>query len=323
MNSYEEIKNVIQSIPDEKPIIIAGHENADLDSIGSSLALAFFLEKIGKKYINVLISEKDLYKISWFDNKKFINNNVKENSYVFIMVDLNRKSRLGEFERYFDNADLTINIDHHEKNMNESDYIIYDTEISSTCEMIFNLCTYFEESIDYNIASLLYAGILTDTASFSIRMTPDTFIIASKLLSCGIDYEYITKKTYLERSKLELKALSEMINNLKFDVFHYIAVEKKNPIFKNLEYSQLFKKMVPILRNIQEVRVLGIFLIDDETIYGEFKSNIDIDVSQLAIKLGGGGHKKSAGFTSNMNFNEILNISKQYIKDSISTLEST
>ena len=54
MNSYEEIKNVIQSIPDEKPIIIAGHENADLDSIGSSLALAFFLEKIGKKYINVL-----------------------------------------------------------------------------------------------------------------------------------------------------------------------------------------------------------------------------------------------------------------------------
>ena len=322
MNSYEEIKNIIQNISNEKPIIIAGHENADLDSIGSSLALAFLLEKNKKKDISILLSEKDLYKIAWFDNKRLISSNIKKNNYVFIMVDLNRKGRLGEFENYFDRADLTINIDHHEKNKNESTYTISDPDISSTCEMIFNLIKQFNCPLDKDIATMLYAGVLTDTAGFSIRMTPNTFNILSELLTYGIDYEYITKKSYLERTQLEISALSEMISNIKFDIFHYIIIDKKNPIFKDLEYSQLFKKMFPILRNIKEVKVLGIFLIDNENVYGEFKSNVDIDVSELARVFGGGGHRRSAGFTSILDINNILDISKKYIKASLSKIET-
>ena len=284
MNSYEEIKNIIQNISNEKPIIIAGHENADLDSIGSSLALAFLLEKIGKKDISILLSEKDLYKIAWFDNKRLISSNIKKNNYVFIMVDLNRKGRLGEFENY--------------------------------------LIKQFNCPLDKDIATMLYAGVLTDTAGFSIRMTPNTFNILSELLTYGIDYEYITKKSYLERTQLEISALSEMISNIKFDIFHYIIIDKKNPIFKDLEYSQLFKKMFPILRNIKEVKVLGIFLIDNENVYGEFKSNVDIDVSELARVFGGGGHRRSAGFTSILDINNILDISKKYIKASLSKIET-
>ena len=53
MNSYKEIKEVLNNIPNDRAIIIAGHENADMDSIGSSLALAYFLNKIGKNDISV------------------------------------------------------------------------------------------------------------------------------------------------------------------------------------------------------------------------------------------------------------------------------
>ena len=316
MNSYKEIKEVLDNIPNDRELIIAGHENADMDSIGSSLALAYFLNKLGKNNISVLIDRKDMYKIQWFNNNKFITQNVQKEDYVFIMVDLNRKKRLGIFENYFDNASLTINIDHHENNKKESTYILSDENISSTSEMIFNLTDEFKIGIDKNIATLLYAGILTDTAGFAHRLTPKTFLITSKLLEYSIDYKYITKKVFLERTMEETKALSKMLNEIEFDVFHYIVINKKDTVFSNLEYSMLFKKMVPILKNIEGVKVLGIFLIDNEKVFGEFKANIDIDMSKLAETFGGGGHKDSAGFESEIDITEILKISKEYIEKS-------
>ena len=49
MDSYKEMKNILEKIPEEKSIIIAGHENSDMDSIGASLAMAYFLGNLGKK----------------------------------------------------------------------------------------------------------------------------------------------------------------------------------------------------------------------------------------------------------------------------------
>lgn len=313
MESYNEMKCVLEKIPDKKPIIIAGHENADMDSIGASLSMAYFLENLGKKDITVLIEEKDFYKIKWFNNMKFIASNIEKENYVFIMVDLNRKNRLGKYEKFFSEADYTINIDHHEANKKESKYILENADISSTCEIIYNLMNLFDKKIDKNIATLLYAGILTDTSGFSHRLTPETLKIAGELLKFDIDYKYITKKTLLERSIPEIKALSKILGNINFDVFHYVVMDRKDPIFKDLEYSQLFKKMVPILKNIENVDVMGIFLIEDDKVFGEYKANADIDVSKLAIQLGGGGHKNSAGFTSMLPFEEVIRISKDYI----------
>ena len=314
MNSYEEIKTVIEKIPNNQPIIIAGHENADMDSIGASLSIAYFLEKIGKEDVTVLLAEKDMYKIRWFNQNKFLAQYTQKSNYVFIMVDLNRKERLSEFESYFDNASLTINIDHHEANKRECKYILEDSVISSTCEIIFNLFSYFNYKLDKNIASLLYAGILTDTSGFSHRLTHKTLYIASKLLEYKIDYQYITKKTFLERTMPEIKALSKILDNIHYDIFHYVIMDRKDIIFRDLEYSLLFKKMVPILKNIEGVKVMGIFLVDNDKIFGEFKANADIDISKLAIQLGGGGHKKSAGFTSTLSLEKVLEISKDYIK---------
>ena len=220
MSSYKEMKNVLEQIPENQPIIIAGHENADMDSIGASLAMAYFLENLGKKDITVLIEEKEMFKINWFNNKKFITDESKKENYVFIMVDLNRKNRLGKFEDYFDKAKLTINIDHHESNKKESKYILENANISSTCELIYNLISLFDKKMDKNIASLLYAGILTDTTGFSHRLTPETLAIAGELLKYEIDYKYITKKTFLERTMPEVKALSKILENIKYDVFH-------------------------------------------------------------------------------------------------------
>ena len=139
MINYELLKNTIDKLPNDKIILLGGHENTDYDSIGSSYALTLFLNKIGKKTF-MLLEEKDLSKLDWFGNTNFIISNIDiSDNYNFILLDSNRKSRLGIFENYFDNAEITINIDHHENNSNESNYTFVDNKISSTSEIIFNL----------------------------------------------------------------------------------------------------------------------------------------------------------------------------------------
>lgn len=315
MVDYKKLKQVIEDLPNNEIILVGGHENTDYDSIGSTLALTKFLNKIGKKAF-MLLEEKDYDKLNWYDNYSFIISNINiDNNYNFILLDANRKSRLGVFENYFDNANKTINIDHHESNKGESDYIFVDENISSTSEIIFNLINIFENALDKDIATLLYAGIASDTNCFYKRVTPDTMITLSTLLKYNIDSSYIVKNVCKSVSMSESKVLSDMLANIKYDVFHYIVMNRNNPLYKDVDYNVIFKKLASIIYDIDEIKLIGLFLIElDGSVSGLFRSNCEIDVDELAIKLGGGGHKKASGFENNITIEEILNTCKKYIK---------
>lgn len=318
MIDYIKLKKQIEGLPNNEEILISGHKNTDYDSIGSTLALTIFLNKIGKKAF-MLLEEKDFCKLDWYGKFDYI---IKEyntdQKYNFILLDSNRKSRLGIFEEYFDKSNIKINIDHHEDNKNESDYVFVDSDISSTCEIIFNLISIFENSIDKDIATLLYAGIATDTNCFYKRVTPSTMKVASELLKYNIDNSYIIKNTCKNMSLEESKILIDMINNMEYDIFHYIIMDRKNSLYKNVDYNIIFKKCASIIYEIEDIKVLGIFLKElDGSISGLFRSNCDVDVDELAIQLGGGGHKKASGFENFIEINNILKISKEYIVNKI------
>ncbi|MFA5602559.1 MAG: DHH family phosphoesterase [Bacilli bacterium] len=313
MNNYKEIKEVLFNIPDDKLILLAGHECPDMDSIGSTLALTRFLNKIGKKAF-MLLEEKELKKLDWFKDNSYIISSSNENPYCFIFLDTNRKSRTGVYEKYFDNAELTINIDHHENNKVEAKYVLSISEISATSEIIYNFFKMFDIKIDKKTAELLYAGLITDTYCFFQRTTSLTFMMAAELLEYDIDYSMITMECYSSITNEEANALTDMLSNINYNEFHYIIINKKNDIYQNINYTTIFKKLVFIIRNIKEIKLLGIFMLDDDNVIGEYRSNCDIEVDKLAQKLNGGGHKKSSGFVTNLSINEVIDITKDYIK---------
>lgn len=315
MIDYKKLKEVINNLSNENLILLGGHKNTDYDSICSTLSLTIFLNKIGNKAL-MLLEEKDYDKLKWFDNFNFIISEYNAtDKYNFILLDSNRKSRLGIFEKYFDNSSIKINIDHHEDNKNESNYIFVDENISSTCEIIYNLISEYENMIDKDIATLLYAGIASDTNSFYKRVTPNTMEVASNLLKYNIDSEYIVKNVCKNMTLDESKILADMINNIKYDGFHYIVLDRNNELYKDVDYSVIFKKCASIIYEISDIKVLGLFLKElDGSISGLFRSNCEVDVDKLAKDLGGGGHKKASGFENNLDIDNILDISKEYIK---------
>ena len=315
MIDYKKTKEVIDNLSNDNLILVGGHKNTDYDSICSTLSLTIFLNKIGKKAL-MLLEEKDYDKLKWFDNFNFIISEYNGTyKYNFILLDSNRKSRLGIFEKYFDNSSIKINIDHHEDNKNESNYIFVDENISSTCEIIYNLISEYENMIDKDIATLLYAGIASDTNSFYKRVTPNTMEVASNLLKYNIDSEYIVKNVCKNMTLGESKILADMIHNIKYDGFHYIVLDRNNELYKDVDYSVIFKKCASIIYEISDIKVLGLFLKElDGSISGLFRSNCEVDVDKLAKDLGGGGHKKASGFENNLDIDNILDISKEYIK---------
>ena len=315
MIDYKKLKQVIENVPNDQVILLGGHKNTDYDSIGSGLSLTIFLNKIGKKAF-FLLEEKDYLKLEWFNNYKYVikEYNVKE-KYNFILLDSNGKSRLGVFENYFNNANIKINIDHHEDNKNESDYVFVDESVSATCEIIYNLINLFEDGIDKEIATLLYAGIATDTNCFYKRANSNTMKIASELLKYNVDSSNIIKHTYKSMTLEESRILSDMLNNIECDVFHYIILDRNNSLYKDVDYSVIFKKCASFIYEITDIKVLGLFLKElDGSISGLFRSNCEIDVDKLATMFGGGGHKKASGFENNMSIDEILDVSKKYMK---------
>ena len=315
MINYLLLKQTIDKLDRTKTILIAGHKNADYDSICSSLALTYILNKLGKKAYT-LLDKSDVDKIYWLNTKHVINEYISNKPYNFILLDSDRKNRLGIFENLFDNADLTINIDHHDDNKNEANYSFVDETISSTGEIICNLIhEYSEALLDSETAALLYSAIVSDTNSFYKRITSNTMLIVSNLLKYDIDATYITKHTCKNISLKESNILADMIKNIQYDTFHYIILDRKSPMYTDIPYSTIFKKCASFIYEISDIQILGIFLIElDGSVSGLLRSNCNIDVDIIAKKLGGGGHKKASGFENNMDINSILVDIKNYIK---------
>ena len=320
MIDYKILKQQLELLPQSTVVLIAGHKNADYDSITSCIALAKILSKLGYTAY-ALIEKADMDKTYWLDTSCVLNTYDENQEFNFIMLDANRKERLGRFEQLFDNARTTICIDHHEGGNNESKYSFIDKDISSTAEIISHLANEIDDPLhnsilDEEISTLLYAGIAADTNSFYKRVTSQTMLVASMLLYHGANGTFAIKNVCKNLCLREATILSKMFNKIQFDSFHYVVLDRHDDFFKDIPYSTIFKKCAAYLYELIDVNVFGLFLIElDGSVSGVLRSNCDINVDGLATEFGGGGHKKAAGFETYESIEVILAKVKSYVQE--------
>lgn len=316
MEKLKELKNILRNIT--TPIYLAGHVNPDHDSIGSCLAMGRLLEKMGKEvYVLLESNNQDLLEVH--DNSHLVINNVDNitTPYTLVALDLNETSRLGVYESLYSKANFTINIDHHQGNFTNADFVLSDSSVSSTCEIIYNLiCKFGREYIDQSIASTLYAGILTDTSGFSRRISSTTMQISQWLINKGINYENIIRNTISKRSLYELQALAYLVGQIKLeDNLHYLVIDKSLPQLSELTHLQITKSISEELRKIDSIDTFVIFILESDHIVGKVMSNLTKNANIIAKLFCGGGHKGEAGFTvQHTDYTMLVNEIKQYMK---------
>lgn len=315
IGTYEEIFQILNSL-DQKPIYIAGHERPDYDSIGTGLALTRFLKLLNKEAY-YLINEHDLKLLDWFNDLSFTTPVVNHQDYIFIQLDASRKNRLGEFEQYFDQASYTINIDHHENHLLEADYNFCVKGISSTAEVVYNIIRLFGKPLDKDIATLLYAGIITDTYGYSQRTDKHTYWVVSELINYGIDHQKVMKQVLLDKRPDELLILTDMINKIKYNEygFHYIIMDRKESLYEKAEHNTMFKRCITTIQNITGINIIVMMLIENNQIYGNIRSNTNQEIGPLIGTLSGGGHRYSGGFINQKTIKENLAIIEKYLEN--------
>lgn len=298
------LENIKESISNSNNIAILTHENPDGDAIGSSLALMHALKKLGKNVEVIVPSCNKMYAIlPGFDEiKKEVDEN---NSYdLCIALDCSDMERLHVCREIFEKAKNTIVIDHHITNQNYGDVNYVNAVASSTCQNLIVVMGYLDIAISKDIATCLYAGILTDTGGFRYNVQIETFEFAAMLLETGIDiakiYRNLFDITTIGRTKLLGKAIErlEILSNGKI-AFTYTTKEDEED-YEIMDGDH--EGIVNYGRDIENIEV-SIYIREQEDKYKvSMRSNEYVNISLIATKFGGGGHMKAAGFSSDMSF---------------------
>ena len=198
----ELINKLVSVIKNSKNIVIISHVGPDGDTLGSMLGLRGILVQLDTaKKIDCVVTGRvpDIYK--FLPDVHLIKNPDNEDLYsnydLAITVDCASIDRIGDALKLFRNAKTTLNIDHHISNTKFADINFIEPESSASGQVIFKLIELLGVKLHKDVATNLYAAILTDTGGFKFDNTkPETFETAAELLRAGIDPGYIYKECY-------------------------------------------------------------------------------------------------------------------------------
>lgn len=296
------LENIKEKIEDSNSIVILTHEHPDGDAVGSSLALMHGLKKVGKNVDVVIPEVNQMYSI--LPGFEEIKDSCEDghNYDLCIALDSSDLERLHVLKDVFRSAKHTIVIDHHITNQNFGDVNYVNAVASSTCQNLLVILAYMEIAISKDIATCVYAGMLTDTGGFRYNVQTETFEFAAMLLETGIDitkiYRNLFDLTTLPRTKLLGKAIDklEILADGKIAFTYVLAKDEVDAGSSNGDHENI----VNYGRNIDGVEV-SIFVREVENKFKvSMRSNEYLDVSLIATKYGGGGHMKAAGLTTDM-----------------------
>jgi len=292
-------------IDQSSEVLIMGHENADLDSLGASLGVYRIAKNRGKsahivlnqsnpaidnlitklykneEYANIFISCEDA--VSRVDSKTLV-----------VVVDTHRAA-FTECPQLLENNDRIVVIDHHRKG---ADFIkdvtitYQETYASSTCELVSEILQYVDDKVKITPieAEALFAGIVVDTKNFSFKTGVRTFEAASFLRRHGVDTASVKQlfqndlNTYINRSNTVKNA--EIIEN-------NIAISICPP---NISNAQLIAaQAADELLSLSGIVAAFVLSSIDGKVSISGRSLGDINVQMILEKLGGGGHLSAAG----------------------------
>ena len=292
------LDNIFEEVNKAESILIVTHENPDGDAMGSSLALYKALKLLGKNPEIVIPEYSRTF--AFLPSSDEIKTECSRDVYdLAISVDAATLRILGTLGENFEKAKTKVVIDHHGSNTMYGDYNYVNPDAPACSQLLIVILDYFNVEIDKEIGSCILTGIITDTGGFKYAtVTAETFEFVAWLLSRGINVSEIYKRVLQIRTKsnFELNKIAmdrlEFLENGKI-AFTYITNEDEENV--NAETGD-HEGLVDIGRDIEGVEV-SIFVREtlNKGLKISLRSNEYVNVSDIAILFGGGGHPRAAG----------------------------
>ena len=291
------IDNIIEEIKNAENIVILTHESPDGDAIGSSLAMYLALKQLGKNPDVIIPKYSRVF--SFLPGADIIKTEGKNEFYdLAIALDCGDIKRLNGYVGYFESAKVRISIDHHGSNTMFADYNFVDPASPACAQILVFILETMNITITKEIGTCLLTGIITDTGGFRYPgVTVETFEFAAWLLGKGVNVSDIYKRVLQIKSKANFELSKLCIDRLEFLedgklTFSYITLEDQERV--GAEEGD-HEGLVNIGRDIEGVKI-AVLLHENEKGYKvSMRSDGSINVGDICLVLGGGGHPAAAG----------------------------
>jgi len=334
MNIYQQIEAEINAASN---IVITSHKSPDGDSIGSSLGLLYFIEKLGKT-ATVCHPDPAPSFLYWLDTSAFLLMSDQpeavtaafETADLVFCLDYNATSRVGpDMQALLEGLTCkTVMIDHHLNPEEFPTLTVSETTASSTSELIVDL---IEQSgngalLDQKIGTPLYLGILTDTGSFRFSsVKPRTHEVLAKLLAAGVEHhlvhEVLSDNNTASRLRLQGYAMCEKLEIMEGYMVSVISLSKEELAQYNYQKGDTDSLANQVL-SIKGMKAAIVFAERDGIMKISFRSKgAENPVNVMAGEhFNGGGHANAAGGMSELTVTETLEKIKGLIPQYFTTL---
>lgn len=312
-------------------MVITTHKSPDGDAMGSSLALAQVMRKVGHD-VTVMVPDPFPHFLQWIDGSdQVMFFDTQEQECISLLkaadaifsLDYNELQRVGPMGELIDSSNAKkIMIDHHLFPADGFDVVLSDTTASSCAELVFEFINdlKWKKFIVDSTCEALYAGIMTDTGSFRFSSTgAKTHRIAADLIDMGLSPNLVHEKIYDTNSVNRLKLIGYALQNkLSYYEKQRVAVIGLELLEKNKFGYQKgdTEGLVNYGLSINDCQV-AIFLSEEvNCVKFSLRSKGEIDVNLLARKyFSGGGHKNAAGGKLNINMKTALELVENVIQN--------
>jgi len=275
-------------------ILIVSHLRPDGDAVGSLLGLGLALQEAGKTVQMVLVDGVPSSE-SQLPGSKQVRTKPEGEFDLTVVVDCSDLARVGEALNGYGIPDW--NIDHHITNLNFARLNLVQPDAASTAEIITELLPVWGLSLSNGVVSSLLTGILTDTLGFrTSNVTPSTLRIAASLVEAGGNLFELYHHSLLQRSYQAARywglGLSKLQREGRMIWTTLTAADRRAAEYSGRDDADLTN----VVSTVTETDVSLIFIEQNHSrVKVSWRSQPGFDVSQIALRFGGGGHKAAAG----------------------------
>lgn len=311
------IEEVVGELRSRERFLLTAHEGPDGDALGSLLGMHHLLGQLGKDSVMFMAAKEFPLPIEYRFlplEEVFHEAPADMADRTVIFLDCGNIDRM-PVEFLSDGENFRINIDHHHDNTRFGDVNLVEVGASSTAEIVYELAIALGAEITPEIAAALYVGLITDTGKFMYENTnAQTHRIAADLIDAGVPVDETYRRLYEHVPIEKLRLLSRALDGIR----RYCGERLIVAYITAADYEasgageEMTEGIIDHLRSIEGSKVAA--LIRDQGDRGRAARKVslrssggEIDVSAMARKHGGGGHKRAAGFSTDLELEELVN----------------
>ncbi|HET7120360.1 MAG TPA: bifunctional oligoribonuclease/PAP phosphatase NrnA [Solirubrobacterales bacterium] len=319
-----DLERVSQELRARDRFLLTAHEGPDGDALGSLLGMHKVLTQLGKDSLMFLAAKEFPLPVEYRFlplEEVFHEPPADMADRTVIFLDCGNIDRM-PVDWLTDGGNEVINIDHHHDNTRFGDLNLVEVDASCTAEIVYDIALLLGARITPDIASALYVGLITDTGKFMYENTnAHTHRVAADLIDAGVNVDETYRRLYEHVPLEKLRLLSRALEKIEMHcegrlVLSYITAADYEATGAGEEMTE---GLIDHLRSIEGTKVAAV--IRDLGNRGRAARKVslrssegDVDVSAVARASGGGGHKRAAGFSTDLEITDLVEFLEREVR---------